>query len=257
MNRPKRRTKTKSLRNADRKTPSAATAFEMRIRADRGLNVTTRLLWLLCALSHKYGFTFLTEAEMARQLNTSVRQVQISLRAIIAAGYFRQVRPRGIHRPLQYHRVLLENETPDEFVRRVQSDVRFDICTLLHWVASDETAKSGRAQFAAAQELGGVSDKALRLARRKMTALGHFQVSSTPLRGAPAVYKRVNTIAVDPANRVKEKTAPANRPAETVLSKAEVRRRDGAALELGLYGPARPLQPVKKRVIRFTPIEEE
>lgn len=166
-----------------RKTPSAATKFEMKIRADVWLNVTARLLWLLTALSHRRGYTYLTKAAMAGQLGTSVRQVQISLRVVIEAGYFRQVRPTGIHRPRQYHRVYEENESPDEFVRRIRSDgSRFDLAVLLHWIACDMTAASGKAQFPTPPEWSA-SRAALTLARRKMQKLGHFAVDSDPRRG--------------------------------------------------------------------------
>jgi hypothetical protein len=91
----KQRTKPNRASKAkDRKTPSPGTQFEMKIRADKRLDITTRLLWWLVAMSHS-GYTFATQAEMAKQLNTSIRQVQMSLKIILERGYFRRVVPSG------------------------------------------------------------------------------------------------------------------------------------------------------------------
>ena len=254
----------------ERKTPSSTTKFEMNIRADRNLNVTTRLLWLLVALSHK-GHTYLSEAEMAKQLSTSVRQVEVSLKFILGCRHFRQVRPPGVHQSRQYHRMYEPDESPDEFVRRIQSDGRFDLGVLLHWIACNETAADSDKQFPTPLEWNA-SREALRLVRRKMQRLSYFRVRSDPRTGMPATYARATDPIITDAAEVPTKTAvrgPRQSQPESderrreraldrqfeeawVSQQWERRRRDQAELEFSQPVPIRPARPVagSRRVIR-------
>lgn len=238
-----------------RKSPSAATRFEMKIRADEDLEGRTRFVWLLVAMSHLYGYTFMSQADMTKQLGTSVRQVQIWLKAVIKRGYFRSERPKGIHQVLQYHRVYPKGEThrthSTDFVRRIQGDDDFlDICGLLHWIACDETPKKAEAQFSTPPGWS-VSRQALTTARRKMERLGHFAVDSDPRRGTPAKYMRIDRDQA-PADRPARVSGAKEPTAEPALDKDDRRRREEEAArrryEEEVFGP-KPHQSVKKRVV--------
>jgi hypothetical protein len=230
----------------------------MLIRGEKKLSVTWRLFWLLVALSHSRGHTYMTEAAMAKQLKTSTWQIQISLKTILVTGFFDPEKPKGIHRPNQYRRVYLPSETPEEFVRRTQVCPRIDVCVALHWIACDLAKDSGIAEFAS-RGLWPVSEEALRQARRKMERLGYFKVESSDERGRPAIYTRIDRQIAD--HRVEQDTRrpvgedkppqrnswverePINISAATVSDEAErvriaeLQRKQRLALELGLDMP--------------------
>ena len=190
--------------------------------------------------------------------------MRTSLRAILALGYFRRVKPVGIHRPLQYHRVLLPNEGPQDFVGRIQGDDNnSDLCVLLHWIACDMTAKTGEAQFRTPPEWTA-SRGAVKLARRKMHSLGYFAIDSDSRRGAPATYRRRRMTEADLRDSSRRAdAADKKQAADPVLRKADkkqaadpvprekydARRREFEASEFGLGQPVRPDRLSKKRVI--------
>jgi hypothetical protein len=232
--------------------PSDNTKFEMLIRAETDLNVTYRLLWLLVALSHSKGYTHISIARMANQLNTSERQIRNSLEIICAINprLFRKVPVIGVHRPDQYKRCYLKGEKPEEFVLRAQATPKMDICLGLHWVACSN-GKDGVAEFAA-RRIWPVSREALRQARLKMNGLGYIKVESARARGKAARYiLNIHLVTCKEAAKLVEKgkTKPVKTPQESKsfdtkaaaaernedrIKEAERAHQQRAAMELGL-----------------------
>jgi hypothetical protein len=214
----------------------------MLIRADNRLKRTTgRLLWLLWALSDKYGYVSLSEANMALLLNTNIRQVQVSLHTICHEWkYFRQHKAIGVHRPMQYYRNKLAGETDLDFKGRMQSDKRVDAVIRVLWVACDRSAHNGQAEFSG--DGLSVNDNTLRQARRTIKALGHFNIDSgTGGRGMTATYTRIPPTEVE-RTRMEElvvlvrtkashpsKVMVANEPANEMSARVRERKLDKVA----------------------------
>ena len=133
-----------------RRPPSENTLFEMKIRADKRLNQRCRQWWQFVALSHSKGYTYGYEDQMARQLNTNIRQFRYTKTWILETGSFREGEAKGVHRPKQYRRVYLPDETPEEFVQRIQTHPEMDVCVGLHWLACDAAKDTGTGEFSAA-----------------------------------------------------------------------------------------------------------
>jgi hypothetical protein len=173
-----------------KKPPSKTADKERVIRSEKKLNPTGKVLWLLTSLSGgKKGYAGMSEDKMAEQLNISKRQLRDSLALVErdAKDRFRKIKPKGIHRVNQWHRVYLPKEEPHEFVKSIQCHPLMDVCVGLHWVAIDQVKDTGEAKFPA-NGLWSVTDEALRQARVKMNRLGYFKVESDPKTGKPARY---------------------------------------------------------------------
>jgi hypothetical protein len=242
--------------------PSDNSRFEMLIRADKDLNVTYRVLWLLVVLSHSTGSAYISIAKMADQLNTSERQIRNSLDIICAINprLFRKVETIGVHRPNQYKRCILKGEKPEEFVLRAQKAPGMDICLGLHWVACSN-GKDGVVEFLA-REIWPVSEDTFRRARRKMDGLGYIKVD-VERAGKPARYilnlhlvdgtqpaKLVEKSTTKPAQRTKvakeaidARAAAADREAKRI-AEAEKEHRKTLAMELGLDMEGNESKPI-------------
>jgi len=170
---------------------SKSSLREMRIRKEKELSPSWRLASLLVAMSHLRKHTYMTEDEMANQLEgVSRRQIQNSLRYLLALEpkIFDKKAPKGVHRPNQYHRALLPNETPEEFVYRVQTHPKMDLCFGMHWVSIGEAKDTGVAEFSARKLWPNRSEEAFRQARIKMDELGYFMVDPASDRSRPTRY---------------------------------------------------------------------
>jgi hypothetical protein len=133
---------------------------------------------------------------MAQQVNLSLRRWQACAKQYVKAGFF--TIKRISYWVTEYHRNTLPDETPEEFVRRVQSWAGMDICVGLHWVACDETKDIGTGQFSASGIwlIKGDQVQMLYRARRKMKKLSHFAVEGgVGGRDKPATYTRLNKSA--------------------------------------------------------------
>jgi hypothetical protein len=177
--------------------PSDNTVFEMLIRADKNLKRTTaRLLWLLWALSDKYGYASISEPNMALLLNTNLRQIQESLHTICDVWhYFRRQKAVGVHRPRQYHRNKNPGESDLDFKCRMQSDKRVDTVIRLYWVACDLSAADGKTTFGSSGF--NVDMSTMTRARQVMRERGHFIVDCDERRGTPTSYTRIKPTEVE------------------------------------------------------------
>src|SRR5690242_8215922 len=97
--------KTRSLHQQD--------TLDRLLRLDPRLNITTRCLWLMTALSHRSGYSSMSVDRMAEQLNAkSSAAVRQARRKLVQLGMFS---PRDRWR---YDRVLLPNETRNSYWHR-------------------------------------------------------------------------------------------------------------------------------------------
>jgi hypothetical protein len=153
-------------------------------------------------MSHS-GHTSARQKALAQQVNLSLRRWQACAQQYVEAGFF--TIKHISYWVTEYHRNYLVDETPDEFVRRLQSCEGMDVCVGLHWVACDETKDGGTGQFSASGiwPIKGEKneEQVLYRARRKMKKLKHFAVDTGDARrDKPATYKRLNQSAdVQPA----------------------------------------------------------
>jgi hypothetical protein len=177
--------------------PSDNTVFEMLIRANKKLKrPTARLLWLLWALSDKYGYVSISEPNMAVLLNTNLRQIQESLHTICDVWkYFRRQKAIGVHRPRQYHRNKNPGESDLDFKCRMQADKRVDTVIRLYWVACDLSAADGKATFASSGF--NVDMSTMTRARQTMRECGRFAVKSDDKRGTAASYTRIRPSEIE------------------------------------------------------------
>jgi hypothetical protein len=248
-----------------RRVPSKTSEDERVLRKEKKFSPTWRVYWLLTAMSHLKGYTYMSEAEMAKQIGTTERQIQNSLEIIerIASEYFRKEKPQGIHRANQWHRVKPPGEKPEEFVRRAQAHPEMDVCMGLHWIAIDQGKDTGIAEFSA-RGIWPVTDEALRQARRKMNGLAYFTVDSARERGKPAIYIRIDQRFADakieqkvtkPVENIKPTQTGSRVESETInisaatvgdneerIRVAELERKQRLAFEMGidLEGKPRP-----------------
>ena len=177
-----------------RQQPSDNTVFEMLIRKNPELDDFSRGCWLEAALSHNKGYSFATQSWKAEQIGVILRRWQAIEKRILATGFFKKGKRRGVHGARKLHRDYLPNETSsEEWVERFQAYDGLDIALGLHWVACSRANEDGIAEFSA-RSIWNVSMEALRQARRKMDRLGYFQVKSDRGTGKPAIYIRINQV---------------------------------------------------------------
>src|SRR3954471_17982835 len=94
----------RGTRKRDSAPPSPG--FDRQLRPDDRLNATARLIWLLCALSHRYGFANMSVARMASELRVSSRTtIDTGLNRVRALGLFTREGRSGPERAKKYRRV--------------------------------------------------------------------------------------------------------------------------------------------------------
>jgi hypothetical protein len=212
--------------------PSKTALLEMQLRKEEKFSPSWRLASLLTAMSHLRKHTYMTEAEMANQLKLERRQIEDSLKYLLALDHkiFDKKAPKGVHRPNQYHRHLLPHETPSEFVYRVQSHPKMDLCYGMHWVSIDGAKDTGVAEFSAHKIWPNRSEEAFRQARRKMNELGYFTVDPASDRSRPTRYilNKDRFATAEAEHDIRKRTEQVN-PKPTWTTKQEKREREALA----------------------------
>ena len=180
---------------ANHKNIHPAVQFEMGIRADKLLNITARLVWLVASLSRTVG-CFMDVDEMARQLNASTRQLREALCRVMSLGLFECVEKEIEGRTcIVLQRILKSGQSNREFDEMVLNDERLCPTVRLHWLLSNLTSHIDDITNNEPYELLHKWEKSidkftLRRSRQRINELGYFNVKTSIGRKAVATYTR-------------------------------------------------------------------